>query len=160
MLSPLSRDACTNRCDGLVMDALTSTLGVLMRPLHLTRPLMRTSPTGFRPDLLEVFLEIESAASNPYPGVFVLTLTILSSAMVVVVWILRRRLAEWIYKGHTFLRGLTLLTKLKILIGFGQIVIKIESVYDVYLPADVRALIQKIRIVISLGIEVRDSLLA
>ena len=110
--------------------------------------------------MLKVVLEIESAAPNPYPGVIMLTLTILSSAMVVVVWILRRRLAEWIYKGHTFLRGLTLLTKLKILIGFGQIVIKIESVYDVYLPADVRALIQKIRIVISLGIEVRDSLLA
>ena len=53
------------------------------------------------------------------------------------------------------IRGLTLLTKVKILVGFAQIVIKIETVYDVYLPAEVRAVIQKLRIVVSLGIEVR-----
>ena len=88
-------------------------------------------------------------------GVGMLVLTLLSSVCLVVGWTLRRRLAQWIYIVHKFLCGLTLLTKLKILVGFSQIVIKIEPVYDVYLPAEVRAVIRRLRIVVSLGIEVR-----
>ena len=34
-----------------------------------------------------------------------------------------------------------------------QIATKIEDVYEIYLPSDVRALLQQLRIVISLGIE-------
>ena len=43
--------------------------------------------------------------------------------------------------------------KLKILIGFYQIAGKVEAVYEIYLPTEVRALLQQIRIIISLGIE-------
>ena len=37
--------------------------------------------------------------------------------------------------------------------GFYQIATKIESVYDIYLPAEVRGVLQNLRIVITLGLE-------
>jgi hypothetical protein len=46
-----------------------------------------------------------------------------------------------------------LLTTAKILVGFYMIATKIEDVYEVMLPAEVRALLQELRIVISLGFE-------
>ena len=43
--------------------------------------------------------------------------------------------------------------KLKILVGFYMIATKIETVYEIYLPADVRKVLASLRIVISFGIE-------
>ena len=42
---------------------------------------------------------------------------------------------------------------LKILIGFYQIASRVEDVYEIYLPPDVRLLLQQLKIAISLGIE-------
>ena len=50
---------------------------------------------------------------------------------------------------HTY----TLPNKLKIVVGFYMIATKIDDVYQVRLPEEVRALLQVLRIVISLGIE-------
>jgi hypothetical protein len=47
----------------------------------------------------------------------------------------------------------TLPNKLKILVGFYMIATKIEDVYQVFLPPDVRAVLQQLRVVISLGLE-------
>ena len=53
----------------------------------------------------------------------------------------RRRLQQLLVRlGRTAAREYTVLNKLKILIGFYQILTKIERVYDVYLPAEVRAM--------------------
>ena len=50
-------------------------------------------------------------------------------------------------------RDYTVLNKLKILIGFYQIVTKLERIYDVYLPAEVRQLLQFFEVFISFGLE-------
>ena len=46
------------------------------------------------------------------------------------------------------------LRRVQILMGFYQIAIKIEKVYEVRLPPQVRALLQYLRFAVSLGIEV------
>lgn len=43
--------------------------------------------------------------------------------------------------------------KLKIIIGFYQIATQVESVYDLFLPSDVRELLRRLRFAISLGID-------
>ena len=50
-------------------------------------------------------------------------------------------------------REYTVLNKLKILIGLYQILTKVERVYDVYLPAVVRTLLQFFQLLISFGLE-------
>ena len=66
----------------------------------------------------------------------------------------RRRLQQLLVRlGRTAAREYTVLNKLKILIGFYQILTKIERVYDVYLPAEVRAMLQFFQVLISLGVE-------
>ena len=44
-------------------------------------------------------------------------------------------------------------TPLKVLLGFYQIATKVEDVYEVFLPAQVRGTLQQFRVVVSLGIE-------
>lgn len=47
----------------------------------------------------------------------------------------------------------TVVNKLKILIGFYQIVIKVDRVYEIRLPDEIRAFLQQLECVISLGLE-------
>jgi hypothetical protein len=73
-----------------------------------------------------------------------------------IVWCLRRnpkyrQLLAWAW--HQAESHYTLRNKLKILVGFYMIATKIEDVYQVFLPPDVRAILQQIRIVISLGLD-------
>ena len=66
----------------------------------------------------------------------------------------RRRLQQLLARvWHKAAREYTVLNKLKIMIGFYQIVTKVERIYDVYLPAEVRALLQFFQVFISLGLE-------
>jgi hypothetical protein len=62
----------------------------------------------------------------------------------------RKRLA-WAWKQAE--SHYTLPNKAKILIGFYMIAIKIEDVYQVFLPPEVRAILQQLRVVISLGLD-------
>lgn len=55
--------------------------------------------------------------------------------------------------GSTLINQYRLPTKLKVLIGFYQIAIKVETVYEIYLPAEVRVILHQLRIIVSLGIE-------
>jgi hypothetical protein len=54
---------------------------------------------------------------------------------------------------HDFTTRHTLTCKAKILVGFYMIATKIEDVYEVFLPPDVRLLLSRMRVVISIGIE-------
>ena len=65
---------------------------------------------------------------------------------------------EWLFKWLHNLWAAAIDTyrlpdQIKILIGFFQIASRIENVYEIYLPADVRSLLQHLRVSISLGIE-------
>ena len=66
----------------------------------------------------------------------------------------RRRLQKLLARlWRRAAREYTVLNKLKILIGFYQIVTQVERIYDVYLPAEVRALLQFFELFISFGLE-------
>lgn len=51
------------------------------------------------------------------------------------------------------LRSYTLALKLKIIVGFFMIAVKFETVYEVYLPDEVRVILEQLRITISFGVE-------
>lgn len=61
---------------------------------------------------------------------------------------------RWLLRVQSSLvKAYGLPNKIKILIGFYQIFTKIESVYDVFLPADVQQIVKWITVTISLGID-------
>ena len=59
----------------------------------------------------------------------------------------------WLTIVWRHVEDLSVPIKLKIIVSFYQIVIQLETVYQLYLPADVRALLASIQVIISLGIE-------
>ena len=66
----------------------------------------------------------------------------------------RERLPKWLHNlWAAAIYTYRLPDQIKILIGFFQIASRVENVYEIYLPADVRSLLQHLRISISLGIE-------
>ena len=66
----------------------------------------------------------------------------------------KRKLRAWLREAHTaFFATFTLHIKFKILVGFYQIITKIEGVYDLFLPAEIRELLLQLQLIISLGID-------
>ena len=51
------------------------------------------------------------------------------------------------------MRRYTVVNKLKIIVGFYQIAIKVDRVYEIRLPAEIRTLLHQLELVISLGFE-------
>ena len=64
-----------------------------------------------------------------------------------------KQLRHYQKRARAVAREYTMLNKLKILIGFFQIVIKVDRVYQVRLPAEVRRLLQHLEFAISFGVE-------
>jgi hypothetical protein len=94
-----------------------------------------------------------SSGAKSTVGVCVIVLLVLVSVGAAAFCCIPKRMERLWTSMFAVIEEYTLGNKLKILIGYYMIATRVEHVYEVFLPAEVRGLLKQIRIVISLGIE-------
>ena len=94
-----------------------------------------------------------SSGAKSTVGVCVIVLLVLVSVGAAAYCCMPKRMERLWTSMFAVIEEYTLGNKLKILIGYYMIATRVEHVYEVFLPAEVRGLLKQIRIVISLGIE-------